>query len=125
MADGWEYDEMTIPLGFARTSTVHGHLSDRREEEEGRRSVRERYAEIVRGHLRRAAEAGWQPAEPADFDSASRTGRLRVRTTVTKESATFGFGEVRATTIAHVYESVSIRLRRRTDERARPVSPSP
>ena len=124
MATEWEYDELTVPLGFTRTSTVHGHLSDRRDEEAGRRLVRERYAEVVGAHLRRAAEAGWQPAESADFDSASRGGRLRVRTTISKESTTFGFGEVRATTITHLYEAVTIRLRRPMDRRAAPGSPS-
>jgi hypothetical protein len=124
MVTEWQHDDVVIALGFARTSTVHGHLSDRQDEEAGRRLVREQYAQVVGAYLRGAAEAGWQPAESADFDSASRGGRLRVRTTISKESTTFGLGEVRATTITHLYESVSIRLRRPMEQRAEPEAPS-
>jgi hypothetical protein len=114
VASEWEYCEWTVPLGFTRASTVHGHLSDRAEEERGRREVRERYATVVGEHLRRAAAEGWQPAESADFDAVSRAGRLRVRTTITKEATAFGLTEVRATTITHTYEAVTLRLRRPT-----------
>jgi hypothetical protein len=108
----WEYRELTIPLGVERASTVHGHLSDPRAEERGRHAAREQYAAIVGAALHAAAAEGWQPAEPADFDAAARAGRLRVRTAVSREATAFTFGEVRATTITHVYESVTLLLKR-------------
>lgn len=104
--------ELVIALGFTRTTTVHGHLSDRAEEQRGRETARERYRAVVGEHLRRAAAEGWVPAHAVDFDAAAAAGLLRVRTQVTRAATAFGFGEVRATTITHTYESVTIRLRR-------------
>jgi hypothetical protein len=104
--------DLTIPLGFTRTTTVHGHLSDRGEEQRGRETARERYHAIVTEHLRQAATEGWVPAHAVDFDAVAAGGRLRVITEMTKAATTFGFGEVRATTITHTYEAVTISLRR-------------
>src|SRR5436309_7095402 len=112
MVMNYVHRELTIPLGFTRTTIVHGHLSDRAEEERGRQAIRERYGAIVAEHLRPAAAAGWVPAHAVDFDSVAAAGRLRVSTRVTRATTTFGFGDVRATTITHTYEAVSIRLRR-------------
>ena len=108
----WQYRDLTIPLGFERATTVHGHLSDRGAEERGRRAARERYQQLVAEQLRGAAEQGWEPAHPVDFDAVAREGRLRVSTRVTKDATTFAFGQVRSTTITHMYEAVTIRLRR-------------
>ena len=104
--------EVTILLGFTRETTVHGHLSDRAEEQRGREAARERYGAIVEEHLRQAAVEGWVPTHAVDFDAAAAAGRLRVSTHVTRAATTFGFGEVRATSITHTYESVTISLRR-------------
>jgi hypothetical protein len=104
--------ELTIPLGFTRATTVHGHLSDRAEERRGREAARARYRAIVGERLRQAAADGWVPAHAVDFDAVAAAGRLRVNTRVTKAATSFGFGEMRATTIIHTYESVTIGLRR-------------
>jgi hypothetical protein len=107
-----ETRELTIPLGFTRETTVHGHLSDRTAEQRGREAARERYRAIVEEHLRQAAAEGWAPAHAVDFDAAAAAGLLRVSTRIAKATTSFAFGAVRATTITHTYESVTIRLRR-------------
>jgi hypothetical protein len=108
----WEYQELSIPLNFTWTITSHGPLTDRSEERRGREEVRARYRELVRAQLERVAQDGWEPAEPVDFDVAVAGGRLKVTTAIQKESTTFAFGEVRAVTNRHTYESVRVRLRR-------------
>jgi hypothetical protein len=107
-----ETRDLIIPPGITRTTTVHGHLSDRAAEQRGRDTAREQYRAVVGEHLRQAATEGWVPAHAVDFDAAAAAGRLRVRTQVTRAATAFGFGEVRATTITHTYESVIIGLRR-------------
>jgi hypothetical protein len=105
-----EYRELEIPLGFTRTSTVHGSLTDRGEEARGRQAARERYAALVKAALHQAGADGLQPEHPIDFDGVAALGRLRVRTQVEKQVTSFAFGDVRATTITHTYEAVAIRL---------------
>ena len=108
----WEYQDLTIPLNLTQTITVRGPLTDRAEEARIRREVRERYGQIVLGCLQRLAQEGWEPEHPTDFEAVSRAGRLEVATTFEREATTFAFGELRALTITHHYESVAIRLRR-------------
>jgi len=109
----WEHREQVVPLGVVWTITARGHLSDPREEEAGRREVRARYDAIVAEHLTRAAAEGWEPEHPVDFEAVAAAGRLTVDTQFKRDSATFGFGELRTLTITHTYRQVTIRLRRR------------
>jgi hypothetical protein len=108
----WEYQDLSIPLNLTWTITSHGPLTDRSEERRGREEIRARYSEVVRAHLDRVAQDGWEPAEPVDFDAVVAGGRLQVTTAIQKESTTFAFGEVRAVTSTHTYEAVGVRLRR-------------
>ncbi len=108
----WEYREVTVPLGFSRTFTSTGPLTDRAEEERGKQEVRERYAAIVRAALQGLAAEGWRPDPPADFETMANAGRLKVSTAFQKETTRFTFGDIVALTITHTYEHVTLRLRR-------------
>ena len=90
MADqpGWEYRDMTIPLRLRSTD----------------RDLEQRYYQIVLGHLRRAADEGWQPDEPIDLRSSSTAGRVRQHERGIRWTS---WGQT-------TYESVTIRLKRRT-----------
>ena len=90
MADrrGWDYRELTIPLGLRDTA----------------RDVEPSYYRIVLEHLRRAGEDGWQADGPIDLNSGLAAGRVRLRRRGIRWTS---WGET-------TYESVTIRLRRPT-----------
>lgn len=86
--DAWEFRDLTIPLGLRN----------------GDRDLERRYYAIVLANLRKAGEDGWQAAVPIDLGSRLKDGAVR-----THEQG------VRPTSWGSTtYESVTIRLKRRT-----------
>ena len=64
--DRWEYQDLVIPLNFSSKG-----LSDE--------EVVQRYEEIVRSHLERAADEGWEADHPTDFQTVWAAGGVKWR----------------------------------------------